>query len=91
MIQKILVIVGLLLFINQIFKKFEIWDFLKDVGAESGTKWFYRMTYCRFCLLFHISCILTLIQSIFTGLNWDALLVPFVSMGLIQFYFKNDL
>ena len=82
MAQIIFVIYGLILFINALFEKWGWWEKLALIGSVAKIKTFYELTQCRFCLLFHISWIITLIYGILFGLKWELLLVPFVVSGL---------
>lgn len=83
MAQIIFVIYGFILFINALFEKWGFWDKLALIGSVSKLKWFYQLTQCRFCLLFHLSWIITLIYGFMFGLKWELLLVPFVVSGLL--------
>lgn len=83
MIQSILVIYGLVLFLDALFDKWGIWFRLEEWGASSETKFIYKLTNCRFCTLTHLSTILTIIYFAFAGCSWEALVVPFVVSGLL--------
>ena len=91
MVEKIFVILGLVLFVNQLFVKWDVWAWFKLKGMKSKFEFFFKLSTCRFCLLFHVSWILTFIYSLFGSFGWDALVVPFVVSGLIQISFKNGL
>ncbi|QHB40979.1 hypothetical protein HWC99_gp48 [Flavobacterium phage vB_FspS_tant8-1] len=87
--EKIFVILGLVHFVNALFEKWGIWDKLLLVGSISKNRFFYDLTQCRFCLLFHLSIIFTLIHSICFGFNIHDLLIPFVVLGLTQLIIKR--
>jgi hypothetical protein len=91
MIEKIFVIFGLVLFLNRLFEKLFVWEWIQKIGSESSSENIFKLTSCRFCLLFHCSVIITLIYSCFGSFGWDVLIVPFVVSGLTQLYFKNGL
>jgi hypothetical protein len=91
MIEKIFVILGLVLFLNQLFEKLFVWDWIQKFGSESSSETIFKLTSCRFCLLFHFTVIITLIYSCFGSISWDVLIVPFVVSGLTQLYFKDGL
>ena len=91
MIEKTLVVLGLVLFMNQLFEKKEIWNWIQQRGSISRSEWIFKLTSCRFCLLFHIAWMLTLVYSVFNSFEWDMLMVPFIVSGLTQIMFKDGL
>lgn len=91
MIEAIFVVVGLVLFFNQLFEKWGIWDWIQKEGSESNFETIFKLTSCRFCLLFHLSWIVTLIYGCFNSFGWSLLIVPFIVSGLISIFFKNGL
>tara|TARA_R110000851_G_scaffold108617_1_gene230032 strand:- start:18274 stop:18549 length:276 start_codon:yes stop_codon:yes gene_type:complete len=91
MIEKTFVILGLVLFLNQLFEKLKIWEWIQERGSISRSEFIYKLTSCRFCLIFHLSWILTLVSSVFGGFSWDVLIVPFVVSGLTQIFFNNGI
>lgn len=83
MIQIILVVYGLVLFVNALFEKWGLWDKIALLGAVCKHKKIYELAQCRFCLLFHTGWIITLIYCLFNGFEAGFLITPFVVTGLI--------
>mgnify|MGYP000554295943 FL=1 len=94
MIEKIFVIYGLVLFLDKFFEKKGIWEWIQLKGSKSSSGTVFKLTSCRFCLLFHVSWIITFICSsfgLFGLFSWDVLIVPFVVSGLTYLNYKNGL
>jgi len=91
MIESIFVVMGLTMFVNQIFEKYGIFEWIQKVGSGSSSETIFQLTSCRFCLLFHLSWMITLVYCLFNDVGWSILIVPFVVSGLIQIFFKNGL
>lgn len=91
MIQKILVIFGLVLFVNQLFIKKGIWTKIQERGSISRFEWIYKLTSCKFCLIFHLCWMVTFFYGVFNGFEWCLLIVPFVVSGLTRLMTKDDL
>lgn len=83
MIENIIVVLGLVLFVLALFDKFYVWDKIGEFGAKSGIKIVYQLSQCQFCLIFHVSWIITLIYLSITGLNLGIFVIPFVVSGII--------
>lgn len=80
--EKIILILGLLLFIEALFIKWNVYNKIAQLGASQKSKFFYNLCTCMFCLRFHFSVIITLIVIIFAGYYQEALITPFVVTGL---------
>lgn len=91
MIENVFVIMGLTYFVNQLFKKYDYWNAIEFLGSISDFKFLYKLTKCRFCLLFWIGVIWTIIMVLFDGFYWFDLLVPFISIGLISLLKKDGI
>lgn len=89
MIEAIFVVMGFVIFLDKLFEKWFIWDEIEKCGSESNFEWFFNLTRCRFCLLFHLSWIVTLIYAGFNPFGWGIFAVPFVVSGLIQLILKK--
>jgi len=91
MISAILIVFGLLHFTDAIFKKHSIYERIELLGAMSKSKFIYNLTFCRFCLQFHLCWIITIIYGAFSAFSFDLLVVPFVVLGLTHKFKENDL
>jgi len=84
MTQTILICLGLTMFVDSLFEKWNIWDWIEFHGSKTNSEFFYQLSKCRFCLRFHLATILTLILIPFVGFEWSILVVPGVVSGLIR-------
>lgn len=89
MLQSIFTILGLLIFIKLLFDKWDVWGMISELGSDSNFEWVYKLTNCQFCLLFHFSCMITIIYGIANGFLWSLLIVPFVVSGLIHLIYQR--
>lgn len=83
MIHAVLIIFGLILFINALFDKWGWWHKLSVFGANSKYKFVYDITNCRFCLLTHLSILLTIVYGAIIGYEDYLLIIPFIVSGLL--------
>jgi len=84
MITTIIIILGLLYFIDAIFDKFFIWEKIENEGMKAGLKIIYDLSQCRFCLMFHIAWIMTVFYGAIAGFKTELIIVPFVVLGLTR-------
>ena len=89
MTQSIFVILGLLIFTKLLFDKWNIWTTISELGSQTDFKWIYKLTNCRFCLMFHFGLLITIIYSIANGFEWSLLAVPFIVSGLIHLIYQR--
>lgn len=82
MTTTIIIVVGIVHFIDAIFEKTETWDQIGEYGADQGSKLIYELLNCRFCLLFHIAWIITLFYGVICSFSWGLLIVPFICSGI---------
>lgn len=91
MIQTTLIVFGMVHFIDALFKKWFVWDWIEQQGSKANSKFIFDLSFCRFCLLFHLGWIVTLIVACFGHATWSWLIVPFIVSGLTHKFDKNDL
>jgi hypothetical protein len=84
MTQEIFIVLGLVMFVDALFEKWGVWEYIAKVGSGSSSETIFQLSQCEFCLKFHLSVVLTLILSIFVGFEWSILIVPGVVSGLIR-------
>lgn len=82
MIQTILIVLGLLHFIDALFEKWNIWENVLQFGCNSKHKFIYDLCFCRFCLLFHLGWIITFLYGCFYSFSFDLMIVPCVVTGI---------
>lgn len=80
--ERIIIILGLLYFIDAMFDKFFIWRKMEEVSRFAPNRFVYKLMNCRFCLMFHMTWIITVIYGTATSFEMKLLLVPFVVIGL---------
>lgn len=81
--EKIIVLFAVMLFVEALFIKWNVFDLLSRIGSQSQHRFFYEMFNCLFCIRFHLSIIITLVSIIFFGFYKEALIMPFVVTGLM--------
>jgi hypothetical protein len=84
MILNILIILGVVNFIDALFIKFGIWDLIALEGSKVNSEFVFQLSRCEFCLKFHLATVSTLVLICFTGFEWGVLIVPVVVSGLIH-------
>jgi len=85
MIQSVLIVACLVYFVDAMFFKFNVWENIKVFGANNAKSMFiFKLSFCRFCLMFHIGWIITVLYGLFFGFEWSLLLVPFIVAGLTR-------
>jgi hypothetical protein len=84
MLQSILIVACLVYFVDALFFKWHIWEKIKVWGSYSKIMWLFELSFCRFCLMFHIGWVLTVLYGIAFGFEWSLLIVPFVVSGLTR-------
>ncbi len=82
MIECILVITGLIIFTKAIFDKKGTWNIIMKHGSKSKLKFIYKLTHCKFCMMFHTGVLLTIFYGLFFGFYHWMIIVPFVVSGL---------
>ncbi len=83
---------GIVEFINAIFEKYFVWNWLMEKGANQRSKFIYKLSSCRFCLRFHLSVFILVLYGFYTGFDLGMLFIPFVCSGLTySIERKNDL
>lgn len=83
-LQTIFIVFGLVMFINAIFEKWSVWDDISRIGSNTTSEFLFKLTTCRFCLLFHIGWIVTIVVGLFGTFSWPLLAVPFIVGGFIH-------
>ena len=84
MIQIVFVVLGLVYFIDALFTKWNWWDKLAQIIIKVKYKFVYELLNCRFCLMFHLSCMVTIVYGTINGFSNDLFLVPILVSGLIN-------
>jgi len=87
--ENIIIILGLLYFIDALLDKFLIWNWIERKGSKVKFKFMYLLSQCRFCIMFHIGWILTLIYGAITVFKIELIVVPFVISGLTRIIEKR--
>jgi len=59
---------GLVSFTEAIFDKFNFWEKIQRLGANSDSEFIYKLTSCMFCIRFHLTWI---IYFVFFAVNTD--------------------
>lgn len=91
MIKIILITFGIVSCIDALFEKWFVWDWIEEQGSKAKSKFVFDLSFCRFCLLFHLGWMVTLFVACFEGFTWSCLLVPFVVSGIMYKMNKNGL
>jgi len=86
-----MVVLGLMFFIDALFVKWDVWEMISKLGSSTKSLFVYKMTQCRFCLMFHFSIIITIVYGIFSSFSFDLTIIPFVVGGFIYNQRKNGL
>ena len=89
MFQNIIILVGLMGFLEALFIKFSVWTKLEFIGSKSKYKLIYKLLSCRFCFKFHISWIIYALL-VFLGFLKDFNLLVLLSVNGLIFYSKNN-
>lgn len=101
MIQPIIILLGIVYFIDAIFNKYHVWKLIEKKGSKQS-KFVYKLTSCRFCMNFHLNWIVILMLGFFSELlgffsesqnalgffselSIEIVILPFVVSGLINF------
>jgi hypothetical protein len=91
MIEAIFVVFGLVMFTDAMFVKFDIWSDFLQYAQNAPFKWMFELFTCRFCVLFHIGWMWTIVFGIMGSFSWPLLIVPFIVGGFIHLIGNNDL
>lgn len=84
MIESIFIILGLALFFEALFEKEGFWDLFEKIGSKSNSKFVFSLLSCRFCMMFHITSLITIVFGLMNGFFWGLMVVPFVVNGFIH-------
>ena len=79
---KIIIVLGIVNFLDGLFQKWNIWNWLSKIGSETSSRFIYDLTTCKICLTFHLSILVTLLMGASCGFEWGLFTVPFVVVGL---------
>lgn len=82
MLEIIIIVLGLVLFVEKLFDKWSIFYKLQEKSANVGKRWMYDLLNCRFCLMFWMSVIITTFAVIFVEIELKYLLIPMIVTGL---------
>jgi hypothetical protein len=86
MIQFILVVFGLVLFVDQLFVKWAWYDKVSLWAKYERKNDFIKdMVECPFCCRTHIAVVITILAGLITGFDNYMIVVPFVVSGLMTF------
>ena len=88
-LQTIFIVFGLVMFINAIFEKWNIWDDIAKIGSNTSSEFIFNLTACRFCVLFWITWIVAVPVAILNDLTWSFFIVPFVVGGFVHLIGKQ--
>ena len=83
MIQLIIVVTGIVSFIDAIFEKFYVWSRLQEVAANQESKFIFRLASCAFCIKFHMCVFIVSFLGLIIGFEPFFVLVPIVSSGIM--------
>lgn len=89
MTQTILAVLGLLYFTDALFDKWNVWERIAEFGSRSKHKLVFDLCFCRFCLMFHIGWMITIVYGAIYAFSVDLLIVPFVVIGLTRLIEKR--
>ena len=79
----ILVILGIVLFIDTLFDKWFFWHKFEEFGEKQKLSiWIFNLTQCRFCCLFWMTIFVWFIAVCFGVLEFTTFPVVFVVSGL---------
>jgi hypothetical protein len=84
MLQSILIVAFLVYFIDAIFVKHHVWEKIKVWGSYAKIQFLFELSFCRFCLMFHIGVIITVFYGFVFGFDWTLIIVPFAVAGLTR-------
>lgn len=89
--KTITIILGLVLFIDNIFRKYYVWHRIAKAGAKQSKSYFlYQLAQCQFCILFHVCTCLSLLYGWVTGFDLTIFLTPFVVSGILTTILKRQ-
>lgn len=91
MIQATFIVFGMVHFINALFEKTGVWDWIEQQGSKANSKFIFDLSFCRFCLLFHLGWITTVVVACFGHATWSWLTVPFIVCGITHKIGKDGL
>lgn len=79
----ILILTGIVLFVDTLFDKWNFWHWFETFGQnQTWSIWLYNLTQCRFCCLFWMTNLIWLWAAIFGFLQWTTFPVVFIVAGL---------
>jgi len=84
MIENIILTLGMVYFFGGLFDKFNLLKKFNDY-AQSKSKLLYRLSNCRFCIMFWVSVFSFVLVSGFKLLGIGFILFPFVVLGYFLF------
>lgn len=87
--ERIIIILGIIYFIDALLEKFNIYGWFMLKAMKSPIKLIYDLSCCKFCIMFHLTWIITFIYGAITGFSLSLVVVPFVVSGLIRIIEKR--
>lgn len=84
MIQTIFVVLGLTYLVDALFDKWNVWGWIVENGVNTKSKFIFELSICRFCLMFHLSWMITILYGAFSSFSCDLIIVPFIVGGLTR-------
>lgn len=84
MLEAIFIVLGLTMFIEALFEKWNLWDDFARLGSRSDFEFVMKLTSCRFCMMFWLSVLVTFFYWITHEFFWGLFIVPFVVSGFNQ-------
>lgn len=91
MVQSVLLVLGAVHFLDALFDKWGFWNKLSEYGSQSRFRLVYDLTNCKFCIMFHLSVLITIAFGAIWSFSMGLVAVPFVVGGLTRLIRKDDL
>lgn len=82
--EKYIILFGLTLFLYNLGIKLGFWSYMEQTAARRTTiLFFHKLFQCPWCMMFHVSWMITIIYGAFVGFDISLLPLPFINAGLL--------
>jgi len=81
--EKYIILFGITLFLYNLGLKLGFWYFMEQLSGRMTIRLLHQLLQCPWCMMFHVSWILTIIYGILFGFDYSLLTLPFINAGLL--------
>lgn len=81
--EKYIIIFGLTLFLYNLGLKLGFWSFMEQRASRTTIMFLHKLYQCPWCMMFHVSWMVTIIYGAIAGFDISLLLLPFINAGLL--------